>query len=140
MPDRPDPVSEAERIRPGPPGALRLTAAIATIGVVAALVGVFLVARPLRTPTQDCGTALTFLLRGRLNEYVDPANPPRGVTAAEAEANNADPCQERAGDRGIPALALVAGGTALGIGAVVAEFSMRIRLRRRAHRAALGPG
>jgi hypothetical protein len=119
--------------RPGQ-RAVQITAITALAGVVAALVGLALVARPLRTPTQDCGTALTFLVSGGVNEYVDPSNPPEGITAADAEDNNADPCQERAGDRALPALLLVVGGTAIGVGALIAEWSLRDRMRRRAHR------
>jgi hypothetical protein len=119
-----------------PPGAtaVRATAVIAFIGVLVALVGLGLGLRPLSTPTQDCGTAATFLLRGKANEYVDPSNPPTGITRAEAEANNAEPCQERAGNRALPAGLLVVGGTAVGVVALLVEGAVRFRLHRAANR------
>lgn len=119
-----------------PPGAqaVRVTAVVALIGVLVALVGLGLGLRPLATPTQDCGTAATFLLRGKANEYVDPSNPPAGITSAEAEANNAEPCQERAGNRALPAGLLVVGGTAVGVIALLVEAAVRFRLHRAANR------
>lgn len=113
---------------------LQVTAAVATLGVVVALVGLGLSARPLATPTQDCGTALTFLAAGRVDEFVDPGNPPEGVTRAEAEANNDEPCQERAADRAVPAGLAVVGGTAVGLLAAGVEGLLRLRLGRAQHR------
>ena len=119
-----------------PPGAplVRATAVVGFVGVLVALAGVALGLRPLSTPTQDCGTAASFLLRGRVNVYVDPANPPEGTTRAEAEANNAEPCQERAANRAKPAGALVVGGTLVGIVALLVEWVVRLRLHRAANR------
>lgn len=118
------------------PGArlVRITAAVALLGVLVALVGLGLGLRPLATPTQDCGTAATFLLQGRPNEYVDPSNPPEGITSAEAEANNAEPCQERAGNRALPAGLLLVGGITVAVVALLVEGAARFRLHRTANR------
>lgn len=150
MPEPTPPVSTAGRPTPLPvtvmtppplrgsraPGArlVRATAALSLVGVLVALLGIGLALRPLSTPTQDCGTAASFLLQGRANEFVDPSNPPEGITAAQAEANNAEPCQERAGNRALPAGALVVGGTVLGLVAVLVESVTRFRLHRAANR------
>ncbi len=119
-----------------PPGTriVRATAAVALVGVLVALLGLALGLRPLATPTQDCGTAATFLLHGRVNEFVDPADPPAGITRAEAEANNAEPCQERAGNRALPAGLLVVGGTTVGVLALLTEAVVRFRVHRAANR------
>lgn len=98
----------------GPPRARRLpivTVIVATVGVVVALVGLAWGTRPLATETQDCGTAFSFLLDGEVDIYVNPETPPPGITPAEAAANNARPCQERAADRALPAGGLVLAGT-----------------------------
>ncbi len=118
---------------------MRITAAVALLGVLVALVGLGLGLRPLATPTQDCGTAATFLLQGLPNEYVDPSNPPEGITRAEAEANNAEPCQERAGNRALPAGVLVVGGvTLVGVGGAPGGGGVRFRLHRTANREQAG--
>lgn len=138
----PTPPPTAATVPPRPRG-LRVTALVATLGVVVALIGLAQSARPLATPTQDCGTALTFLAGGRVDEFVDPADPPAGVSRAEAEANNAEPCQERAAARALPAGIAVVGGTALGLLAVGIEGLVRLRLgraRRRRWLAGLPPG
>ena len=140
-----NPPSPAATAAPGtgpevPPRPLiaRVAPIVATVGVVAALLAAVWVMLPLRTETQDCGTPFTFLVNGRVNEYVNPEDPPTGVTRAEAEANNADPCQERAANRALPALIVVAAGTATALAALVTEVSSRFRARRSAHRAGLG--
>ncbi|MEZ5177453.1 MAG: hypothetical protein R2746_03995 [Acidimicrobiales bacterium] len=119
-----------------PPGArlVRATAIVGFVAVLVALVGLALGLRPLSTPTQDCGTAASFLLRGKVNVFVDPSNPPEGITRAEAEANNAEPCQERAANRAKPAGALVVGGTFVGLVALLVEWVARFRLHRAANR------
>ncbi|CAN5519080.1 hypothetical protein BH10ACT1_BH10ACT1_06620 [soil metagenome] len=114
---------------------MKITAVVATLGIVIALVGIGLASRPLSTPSQDCGTAVSFLLGGRLNEFVDPGNPPKGVTRAEAEDNNADPCQERAANQARPAGVLVLLGALVALAALLTEFSARYRLHRKAGRA-----
>ncbi|MCU1496191.1 MAG: hypothetical protein JWM47_144 [Acidimicrobiales bacterium] len=126
--------------RAGAPGrrAVKITAAVALAGIVLAALGIFLATRPVHTPTQDCGTAGGFLLRGGVNEFVDPADPPEGTTAAEARDNNATPCQERAANQVRPAGALVVGGTAVALVSLFVEFALRLRLRRRARRPSRG--
>jgi hypothetical protein len=141
VPESTAPVATAEtadtpQTPPREPGArvVRVTAVVALVGVLLALVGLGLGLQPLATPTQDCGTAATFLLQGRVNEYVNPADPPPGITRAEAEANNAEPCQERAGNRALPAGALLVGGTLLAAVAVLVEAAVRFRLHRARNR------
>lgn len=140
--DTTDSPSPADAIGPpvavAPVGRVRrlhlVTVAVATVAVVVALVGLVWGTRPLQTPTQDCGTSFSFLLDGRVDEFVDPANPPAGITAADAEANNAEPCQERAADRARPAGALVVGGTLLAATAAVVDLGARgLRWYRNTH-------
>lgn len=147
MPTDPPPAPLVVEATPPPPAApddglargqnpvagrtLAVTAVVATVGVVVALIGLGLLLRPLRSPTQDCGTAISYLLEGRVDILVDPADPPRGVTAAEARANNAKTCQARAGDRAKPAGALVVGGTGLAGAAAAVDGSVRFLRRRR---------
>lgn len=120
--------------------AVRVTASVATVGVLVALVGLALSARPLSTPTQDCGTALTFLAQGRVDEFVDPADPPAGLTRADALANAANPCQERAANRARPAGALLVGGTLLALAMAVVEGSIRYSINRGVRRSWLTTG
>lgn len=114
-------------LAPAPPtGRLHaVTVLLAAVGVVVALAGLVAGTRPLATPTQDCGTPFSFLLHGRVDVFVDPADPPAGVSAAEAEANNAEPCQERAADRARPAAGLVVGGTVLATIAAGTDLAVR---------------
>jgi hypothetical protein len=102
-----------------------VTVVIATVGVVLALAGLVWGTRPLETPTQDCGTSFSFLLDGRVDVFVDASNPPEGTTTAQAEANNAEPCQERAAARARPAGALVVGGTLAAALAAVVDLGVR---------------
>jgi hypothetical protein len=104
---------------------LRATAFVATVGVVVALVGIVLLMRPVSTPTQDCGTSLAFLLEGRDNQFVSETDPPKGITVAEAKANNADPCRSRVADRTQPAAVLFGAGLLAAIVATVVEISVR---------------
>ena len=115
------------------PNALTITAIVGFLGVLLALGGLAWTARPLRTPTQDCGSALTFLWNGRVNIFTDPANPPKGVTSAAAKNNNAKPCQARAGERARPGAIALGTGTALALLAGIVEGAIRIH-RRRAER------
>ncbi|QXC59868.1 hypothetical protein KSP35_15985 [Aquihabitans sp. G128] len=128
------PAPEAHPAAPAGQRAVTATAVVATIGIVVALLGLFAGTRPLHTPTQDCGTAASFLLDGRVNELVDPSSPPKGTTKAEAEDNNATPCQERAANRARPAGAVVVAGTGAALVALFTELVLRWRLRRRANR------
>ena len=110
---------------------VRVTSVVAFIGIVLAVMGLALAARPLQTETQNCGTAGSFLLDGRVNEFVDPAQPPTGITSAEAKANNAQPCQERAANRAWPAGILVVGGTLVALLSLTSEFTVRAVAGRR---------
>ena len=109
---------------------VRITAVVAFVGVLVALLGMVLLTRPLKTPTQDCGTPITFLTGGKQNVFVDPKSPPKGVTKAEAKANNDEPCQERAFNRALPAGILVVGGTFTALVAMVVETALRFRYAR----------
>ena len=111
--------------RPAPHGLLRATAVIATVGVVVALIGLVLLVRPVSTPTQDCGTSLAFLLGGRVDQFVSETDPPKGITPAEAKANNARPCRERVAERAKPAGVLIASGLLAAIIAVTIEVAVR---------------
>ena len=115
------------------PAILRATAVIATIGVVVALLGLGLLFLPVQTPTQDCGTSIGFLLDGRVDELVNPDDPPKGITAAEARANNAEPCRDRVADRAKPAAVLFGAGMVAALGAAGTEVAIRTTgwLRRR---------
>ena len=108
----------------------RTTGVIACVGMVLSLLGVAALIRPLSTPVQDCGTASSFLLRGGANQYVDPADPPKGVTKIEAEANNELPCQERAANRARPAGLLILAGALVTIIALFTEWILRLRWHR----------
>lgn len=123
---------------PRPTGALLATAVVATVGVVVALVGLALLARPVSTPVQDCGTAMAFLLDGRTNVVADPANPPAGISAAQARSNNERPCRARVADTARPGAIALAAGTVTAIGALGVEASIRglDRYRRRRRRRA----
>lgn len=121
--------------RPGSTGLTRATAIIATIGVVVALLGIGLLLRPVETPTQDCGTALGFLLDGRVNELVSETDPPKGITPAEAKANNASPCRDRVADAAKPAAVLFGAGLVAALGATIVELVVRFAAwRRRGYR------
>lgn len=114
-----------------PPRSVQVTAVAAFVGVLIALAGVGYVAMPLRTPTQDCGTAATFLIDGRVNVFANPQDPPAGASSTDVQANNEKPCQERAADRALPGAALILAGTLVALGALVFEFFTRLQLSRR---------
>ena len=116
------------------PASLRATAIVATIGVAIALVGIVLLARPVHTPAQDCGSAGAFLLAGRVDVYVDEQRPPEGVTRAEARANNRTPCRERVAEASTPGITLFAVGLLGAVLAALVEGAIRLwgwRKRRR---------
>ena len=114
---------------------MKVTAIVATIGVVVALVGLLSLLRPVSTPTQDCGTVAGFLLDGRSNVYIDPNDLPKGVTAAEAKANNAHPCRERVADQTKPGAVVLLGGLTVAVGAALVEMTARGLAWRRRRRA-----
>lgn len=113
------------------PRSLQVTAVAGFVGVLIALAGIGYVAMPLRTPIQDCGTAATFLVDGRVNVFANPQDPPAGASSTDVQANNDEPCQERAADRALPGAAAILAGTLLALGALVLEFFTRLRLSRR---------
>lgn len=131
----PPPVPAAAPARPAATGILQATAIIATIGVLVALLGIAIMLLPVRTPTQDCGTALGFLLDGRVDQLVSEDNPPDGITPAEAKANNAAPCRERVADRTKPAAVLLGAGVVAALGAALAETTIRLVRRNKRRRA-----
>lgn len=132
-PEPPASVAAVTPVAPIPGSrAVRVTAIVALVGVLVALLGLFLGTRPLTTPTQDCGTPATFLLRGKQNVFVDPGNPPQGTTKAEAKANNDTPCQERAFNRALPAGILLVGGTLVALIALIVEWAVRFHYHRAA--------
>ena len=134
-PEAPVPAPPAAGEQPAPSGLLRVTAIVALVGVVVGLIGFALLLRPVSTPVQDCGTSLVFLLTGRANTYADPADPPAGVTKAEAKANNARPCRTRVADQSLPPALVMVGGVALATGAAVVEMTSRgLAWRRRRRR------
>lgn len=113
------------------PRSLRVTAIVAFIGFLLVVWGLVVVSRPVRTPLQDCGSPAAFLIDGRVHRWVDPSDPPEGVTEAEIAEHDAHPCQERAANRARPAaLALIAGLIVIG-GAAATEAILRWRLRGR---------
>lgn len=113
---------------------VRITAIVALTGVVAAVLALGYTALPLRTPTQDCGTALTFLLDGGVDEFADPNAPDDGSTTEEAVANNTRPCQERAAGRARRAGVPFVGGIVAAVAALVMEQVVRYRFRARTRR------
>ena len=122
---------------PRRPTTVMVTAWVALVGLVVAFVGIGIMLLPLRTPTQDCGTAAGFLLDGRVDELINPDSPPAGITEVEALDNNANRCQERAANRARPAGFAVVGGTLLGLIAVMTEAVVRWRWRIASRRAYL---
>jgi hypothetical protein len=105
-----------------------------------ALVGLALMARPASTPTQDCGSSLLFLLDGRSNEFVDPGDPPAGITAEEAQDNNERPCRVRVADVARPgAVALAAGLISAFVAALVEIVARAGAWRRRVKQQRGGP-
>lgn len=120
-----DPDAAMAPTQPAPTGLLRATAIAATVGVVVALVGLGLLLRPVETPTQDCGTSLTFLLEGRVDEFVSETDPPAGISAAEAKDNNTQPCRERVADQTAPAAVLLVAGMGSAVLAAIIEMTVR---------------
>lgn len=129
----------ARPARPAPKGLLSATAVIATVGVVVSLIGLALMFRPVSTPTQDCGTTIAFLLEGRVNELVNEGDLPKGVTLAEAKANNAEPCRERVADAVKPAAVLFGAGMVAAVGAALTEVVVRSTAWLRRRRVAPSP-
>lgn len=123
--------SDDHRPEPETPISLRTTAIVGFVGLLLLLVGLFLLSRPVRTPVQDCGTVGAFLLDGRVNRFVDPSDPPPGVTEDQAIDNNTHPCQERAANRARPAAVVLVAGATITTVAGLTEVGFRWRLRSR---------
>lgn len=71
---------------------------------------------PVRNPrVQDCGTPLAFVLTGRVDGFVDPNHPPKGMTAKQAEAANARPCRKRVAPRAVHSGELLFGALLAGL-------------------------
>ncbi len=119
----PAPAPEPEAPDAPIPRLLRVTALIAAIGVVVALVGAGLFLRPIQTPTQDCGTVAAFLLQGRSDAPADPDHHPT------------KPCSERVADAVGPGAVLVGAGVVAALGALMVEVVARNLARRRRNRA-----
>lgn len=115
-------------------GVARFTAAVATVGLLLAFIGLALLARTVQTPLQDCGSVYGFLRNGRVDVFGDPANPPAGVTEAEVEATNAKPCRPRVADAARPSAVLIPVGTLVAVAAVITEVIARLGMRRRHRR------
>lgn len=120
--------------RPRRAGVVRATAWVATVGLILALVGVGLLARPVRTPLQDCGSVYGFLRNGRVDVLGDPANPPEGATKADVVSTNASPCRHRVAAAARPSAVLIPVGTLVALVAVLVEVVARFGLRRRRRR------
>ena len=116
--------------RPRPHGVLRWTALVATVGVVVALVGVGVLALPVHSPLQDCGSTFSFLYDGRTDVMGDPANPPKGHTRAEVEATNRTPCRPRVADRAQVAGGLLLSGLLVAVVASGVEMTVRLGSQR----------
>lgn len=125
-PSAPPEFSSPTEARPRTPKRLRVTALVATVGTVVAMVGLVLLLRPVTTPVQDCGLTVAFILEGRVDVYADPTNPPSGLTTAEVESANAQPCRTRVADAARPGFSLLAIGTVAAVGALILEVAMRV--------------
>lgn len=93
--------------------------------------GVVFAAVPVRNPkVQDCGAPIVFVLTGRVDAFVDPTHPPKGITAKEATAANARPCRKRAAPRVLHSGELLLAGLVVGLGGVAMLLIGRSRRRR----------
>lgn len=116
------------------PRLLDVTAVVAALGALAALLGVAVLAVPVHSPIQDCGTPFGFLKDGRVDRPADPADPPAGTTAAQVRAAAREGCHDRVVDRAQVAAVLLGGGMAVALGALTVEVVARIRAHRRRRR------
>ncbi|HEY4375831.1 MAG TPA: hypothetical protein VGM93_01685 [Acidimicrobiales bacterium] len=138
----PTPASPEPTPDPGPPaavpssgwpdGLISAMPFLALVGVLAIAAGGVLLAVPVRNPKiQECGAPVAFLLRGRVDIYADPTNPPAGLTKAQANAANQDRCGHRVAGRAVPGGLLIVSGLAVGLAAGGAEWAARGARRRR---------
>jgi hypothetical protein len=103
----------------------RFTGGLAWTAVGLIVVGIVLVAIPVRNPgVQHCGTPFSFLVSGQVNRIPDATGrvlvDDRVVTLSPAARRRAfdSPCSERVARRAIPAGVLVVVGSVMGLTAV----------------------
>lgn len=96
---------------------------------------------PVRSPkVQDCGAPLAFVLGGRVDTFVDPNNPPRGVTPKQAEAANERPCRKRVAPRAVRSGELLLAGLVVGLAGLTLLVIGRVGRRRTLLRAGAPAG
>ena len=123
-----------------PDRVISVTPVFAAIALVLIVAGAIVLAIPVENPkVQDCGAPAVFVLTGRPDVFVDPANPPKGLTAAQARSANANRCQERVAARAVPGAILLAIGLVIGLVAAIVEWLARIARRRDALAASAAP-
>src|SRR5690625_2502205 len=108
---------------------LQATAIAAFLGLIPIPAGLFTLTRPVSTPLQSCGSAGAFLLEGRVDQPVNPSDPPEGVTDEQIRDHLEHPCQERAANRARPAAAAIVAGLAIITVAGLTEVGVRWRRR-----------
>lgn len=114
-----------------PDRVISTTPVFAALALALIVAGAIVLSIPVENPkVQDCGAPVVFVLTGRPDVFVDPTNPPKGMTEAQAEAANADRCQSRVADRAVPGGILVAAGLVIGLLAAIVEWLARIARRR----------
>jgi hypothetical protein len=107
------------------PRLLDVTAIVAALAMVTTLAGVAVLALPVHSPLQDCGSSFAFLYHGRTDTFGDPANPPPGKTKAQVRATALRPCRPRVAQRAVLAAELLLGGLLVAIIALMVEVVVR---------------
>jgi len=114
-----------------PDRVISVTPVFAAIALVLIVAGAIVLAIPVENPkVQDCGAPAAFVLTGRPDVFVDPTNPPTGLTAAQARSANGNRCQERVAARAVPGGILAATGLVIGVVAAIVEWLARVARRR----------
>lgn len=129
-----------------PRGLGRLAFALAVSALCAYAVGIALLLVPVRTPqVQDCGAPGAFLLDGRVDvvpdaedRILDGDGAVVHLPASVADEARDRPCRERVAARAVPATALMAAATVVGLAAFGLELFL-VRPRRRRARAGVRP-
>ena len=110
---------------------ISLTSIAAALTLVLFAAGAVLFLLPVTNPgVQRCGVPAKYLLDGRVDTLLDPAQPPKGFTKAQAQAADDHRCRTRVADRAVPGALLLTGGVGLGLVAAVAEWIARSARRR----------